>query len=173
MSVKIRLQRGGRVKLPIYSIVVSDSRNARDGKFIERVGFYAPKARGQEVPFQLNTDRVEFWVGRGAQVTDVVARLMVKNAVGPQAIRDAFSAKKARRIKVAGIQAAKAAKGEELKAAAAAVAEAAAAKAAAAEAAAAEAAAKKVAEEAAAAEAAAAAAAPTEEAPASDEQPAA
>lgn len=172
MSVKIRLQRGGRNKLPIYSIVVADSRNARDGKFIERVGLYAPKARGQEVPFKLDAERVEFWVGRGAQVTDVVARLMVKNAVGPQAIRDAFAAKKARRIQVAGIQAAKAAKGEELKAAAAAAAEAEAAKAAAAEAAAAEAAAKKAAEEAAAAETAAAAAAPAET-PAADEQPAA
>ncbi len=173
MSVKIRLQRGGRVKLPIYSIIVADSREARDGKFIERVGFYAPKARGQEVPFKLDAERVDFWIGRGAQVTDVVARLMVKNGVGSQAVRDAFSAKKARRIKVAGIQAAKAAKGEELKAAATAAAEAAAAKAAAEEAKAAEAeAAKKAAEEAAAAEAAAAAA-PAEEAPASDEQPAA
>ena len=171
MSVKIRLARGGRKKLPIYSIVVADSRESRDGKFIERVGFYAPKARGQEVPFQLDAERVDFWVGRGAQVTDVVARLMVKNAVGPQAVRDAISASKARRIKVAGLVAAKKAKGEELKAAAAAAAEAEAAKIAA-DAAAAEA---KAAEEAAAAaakaEAEAAAAAPAEVA--AEEQPAA
>ncbi len=176
MSVKIRLARGGRIKLPIYSIVVTDSRQARDGKFIERIGMYAPKARGQDVPFKLDTDRVDFWVGRGAQVTDVVARLMVKNNVGPEAVRNAFVAKKARRIKVAGIQAAKVAKGEELKAAAAAAAEAEAAKAAAAEAKAAEAeAAKKAAEEAKAAEAAAAEApaeAPAEEAKA-EETPAA
>ncbi|PZP40554.1 MAG: 30S ribosomal protein S16 [Pseudomonas fluorescens] len=167
MSVKIRLQRGGRKKLPIYSIVVADSREARDGKFIERVGFYAPKARGQEVPFQLNAERVEFWVARGAQVTDVVARLLVKNNVGPEAIRKDITERKARRIKVAEIQAAKAAKGEQLKAEAAAKAEAEAAKAAAAAAA----------EEAKAAEAAAkaaeaeAAAAPAEAA--ADEQPAA
>ena len=173
MSVKIRLQRGGRKKLPIYSIVVADSREARDGKFIERVGFYAPKARGQEVPFQLNVERVEFWVGRGAQVTDVVARLLVKHNVGPEAVRSDITERKARRIKVAGIVAAKAAKGEELKAAAAAAAEAEAAKAAAAEAKAAELAAAEEAKKAEAEAAAAAAAAPAEEAPASEEQPAA
>ena len=171
MSVKIRLQRGGRKKLPIYSIVVADSREARDGKFIERLGFYAPKARGAEVPFQLNAERVEFWVGRGAQVTDVVARLLVKNNVGPESVRKDITERKARRIKVAGIMDAKKAKGEQLKADAAAKAEAEAAKAAAAEAKAAEEAAKK-------AEAEAAAAAPAaEEAPAaeasSEEQPAA
>lgn len=171
MSVKIRLQRGGRKKLPIYSIVVADSREARDGKFIERVGFYAPKARGQEVPFQLNTERVEFWVARGAQVTDVVARLLVKNNVGPEAVRNDITERKQRRIKVAGIVAAKAAKGEELKAAAAAKAEAEAAKAAAAEAAAAEKAAAEAAKQAEAEAAAAAAAAPAEAA--AEEQPAA
>jgi small subunit ribosomal protein S16 len=176
MSVKIRLARGGRKKLPIYSIVVADSRESRDGKFIERIGFYAPKARGQEVPFQLSAERVEFWVGRGAQVTDVVARLMVKNSMGPQAVRDALTVRKERRIKVAGLVAAKKAKGEELKASAAAAAEAEAAKAAAAEAKAAEEAAKKAEAEAAKAAAEAAAAAPAE-APAAEataeEQPAA
>lgn len=171
MSVKIRLARGGRKKLPIYSIVVADSRESRDGKFIERIGFYAPKARGQEVPFQLDAERVEFWVGRGAQVTDVVARLMVKNSMGPQAVRDALTARKERRIKVAGLVAAKKAKGEELKNAAAAAAEAEAAKKAAAEAKAAEEAAAAAAK--AEAAAAAAAAAPAEEAPAAEEQPAA
>ncbi len=168
MSVKIRLARGGRKKLPIYSIVVADSRESRDGKFIERVGFYAPKARGQEVPFQLDAERVEFWVGRGAQVTDVVARLLVKHNVGPEAVRKDLTERKARRIKVAALVDAKKAKGEELKAAAAAAAEAEAAKKAAAEAKAAEEAAKK-----AEAEAAAAAAAAPAEAPAAEEAPAA
>lgn len=172
MSVKIRLQRGGRKKLPIYSIIVADSREARDGKFIERLGFYAPKARGQDVPFQLNAERVDFWVGRGAQVTDVVARLLVKHNVGPEAVRKDLTERKQRRIKVAGIVAAKAAKGEELKAAAAAKAEAEAAKAAAAEAAAAEKAAAEAAK-AAEAEAAAAAAAAPAEAPTAEETPAA
>src|SRR4051812_15774641 len=99
MSVKVRLQRGGRVSLPIYSIVVADSRSARDKQFIERIGFWAPKAKGQEVPFKLNEERLAHWVGVGAQVTDVVARLLIKNNVGPQKVRDAFAKTKARRIK--------------------------------------------------------------------------
>ena len=177
MSVKIRLARGGRKKLPIYSIIVADSRESRDGKFIERIGFYAPKARGQEVPFQLDAERVAFWVGRGAQVTDVVARLMVKNSMGPESVRNDLTERKARRIKVAAIMDAKKAKGVELKAAAAAAAEAEATKAAAAQAAA-DAKAAAEAEAAAAKEAAAAAAAaPAEDALATDaaaeEQPAA
>jgi small subunit ribosomal protein S16 len=175
MSVKIRLQRGGRKSLPIYSIVVADSREARDSKFIERLGFYAPKARGAEVPFSLNEERLNVWIGKGAQVTDVVARLMVKHNLGNEAVRKAFLVRKERRIKVAALVAAKAAKGEELKAAAAAKAEGEAAKAAAAEAAAAakaaEAEAAKAAAEAPAAEAPVEAAAA--EAPAAEEQPAA
>lgn len=161
MSVKIRLQRGGRKNLPIYSIVVADSREARDSKFIERLGFYAPKARGEEQPFQLNIERVEHWVGKGAIVTDVVARLLVKHNVGPEKVRADVLARKQRRIKVAEIAAKKAAKGEELKAAAGAKAEAEAAKAKAAE--------EAEAAKAAAAEAAKAAAeapAPAAEAPA-------
>lgn len=162
MAVKIRLQRGGRVSLPIYSIVVADSRASRDKKFIERLGFWAPKARGQEVPFKLDEERLNYWVGVGAQVTDVVARLLVKNSMGSEKIRADFTKAKTRRIKTAEVIASAKAKGEQLKADAE-------AKKAAAEAAAAEAAAAKAAEEEAkkaAAEAAAAAAAP----PAAEEQ---
>jgi small subunit ribosomal protein S16 len=166
MAVKIRLARGGRKSLPVYSIVAADSRASRDKKFIERLGFYAPKARGAEVPFSLNDERLTHWVGVGAQVTDVVARLMVKHNVGPEAVRNAFVKAKARRIKAAEVIAAQKAVGEKLKADAAAKAEAAAA-AAKAEAEAAKAAAE--AEAKAAAEAAAAAAAQPAEAPA--EQP--
>lgn len=161
MSVKIRLQRGGRKSLPVYSIVVADSRTARDARFIERLGVYAPKARGEEVPFSMNEESLNAWIAKGAQVTDVVARLMVKYNVGAEKVRTAFTAAKERRIKVAALKAAKLAKGEELKAAAAAKAEAEAAKAAAAEAKAAEEAAAKAAAEAAAA------------APAAEEAPAA
>jgi small subunit ribosomal protein S16 len=168
MAVKIRLARGGRKSLPVYSIVAADSRASRDKKFIERLGFYAPKARGAEVPFSLNDERLTHWVGVGAQVTDVVARLMVKHNVGPEAVRNAFVKAKARRIKAAEVIAAQKAVGEKLKADAAAKAEAEAAAAAAkAEAEAAKAAAE--AEAKAAAEAAAAAAAQPAEAPA--EQP--
>jgi small subunit ribosomal protein S16 len=157
MAVKIRLARGGRKSLPVYSIVAADSRASRDKKFIERLGFYAPKARGAEVPFNLNEARLAYWVGVGAQVTDVVARLLVKHNAGPEAVRNAFIKTKTRRIKAAEVVAAAKAKGEQLKADAAAKAEAAAA---------AEAAAK------AAAEAKAAAAAEAEAAKAAAEAPA-
>ena len=168
MAVKVRLARGGRKSLPVYSIVVADSRSSRDKKFIERIGFHAPMARGAEQGFSLNEERLNHWVGVGAQVTDVVARLLVKHNVGPQAVRDAFTKVKARRIKAAEVINAVKAKGESLKAEAAAKAEAEAnakaeaeAKAAAAEAAKAEAEAAKAAAEAAkAAEAAAPAEAP-------------
>jgi small subunit ribosomal protein S16 len=127
MSVRIRLLRGGRVSLPIYNIVVADSRSARDKKFIERLGFWAPKARGKDVPFSLNEPRLAHWVGHGAQVTDVVARLMVKYQTGPEAVRQAFETKKQRRIKTAAVVAKQVADAETRKANAAAKKEAAAA----------------------------------------------
>jgi len=77
--VTIRLSRGGSKKRPFYHITVADSRNARDGRFIERVGFFNPLARGQEERLRLNMERVEFWQGRGAQLSDRVAKL-VKDA---------------------------------------------------------------------------------------------
>ena len=64
--VTIRLARGGAKKRPFYNIVVADSRNARDGRFIERVGFFNPLARGQEETLRLDLDRVEHWVATGA-----------------------------------------------------------------------------------------------------------
>jgi len=171
MAVKIRLARGGRKALPIYSIVVADARASRDKKFIERLGFHAPKARGAEVPFSLNEERLTYWVSKGAQVTDVVARLLVKHNIGPEAVRHAFTKAKTRRIKTAEVINAQKAVGEKLKADAAAKAEAEAAAKAEAEAKAAEAAAAKEAaaqaeaEAKAAAEAAAAPAAEAVEAP--------
>lgn len=118
MSVKVRLQRGGRVSLPIYSIVVADSRSARDKQFIERLGFWAPKAKGQEVPFKLDEERLAYWVGVGAQVTDVVARLLIKNNIGPAKVREGFAKTKARRIKTAEVVAKAKADAEARKAAA-------------------------------------------------------
>jgi small subunit ribosomal protein S16 len=73
--VKIRLTRGGAKKRPFYHIIVTDSRSARDGRNIERVGFYNPVAAGAEKRVELNTERVKFWVGQGAQMTDKVADL--------------------------------------------------------------------------------------------------
>ena len=77
--VTIRLARGGAKKRPFYHLVVTDSRNSRDGRFIERVGFYNPCARGQEERLRVDVARVEHWIGQGAQISDRVKRL-VKDA---------------------------------------------------------------------------------------------
>lgn len=74
--VTIRLQRGGAKKAPFYQIVVADSRRARDGRFIEKVGFFNPVARGQAERLRLDLDRVDHWVGLGAQTSDRVAQLV-------------------------------------------------------------------------------------------------
>lgn len=73
--VTIRLARGGAKKRPFYHITVSDSRRARDGRFIERIGFFNPVARGQEERLRLDLDRMAYWQSRGAQVSDRVSNL--------------------------------------------------------------------------------------------------
>ncbi len=77
--VVIRLARSGSKKRPFYHISVADSRNARDGRFIERVGFFNPVARGQEERVRIDAERIEYWVGKGAQLSDRVAKI-VKDA---------------------------------------------------------------------------------------------
>ena len=77
--VTIRLARGGAKKKPFYHITVSDSRRARDGRFIERIGFFNPVARGQEERLRLDLDRMAYWQSQGAQVSDRVSSL-VKDA---------------------------------------------------------------------------------------------
>lgn len=74
--VKIRLARGGAKKRPFYHVVVADERSARDGRSIERVGFYNPIATGKDVPLQLDLARVDHWLGVGAQPTDKVKHLI-------------------------------------------------------------------------------------------------
>ena len=74
--VVIRLARGGSKKRPFYNIVVADSRNRRDGRFIERVGFYNPVANEKQERVRLNADRLNQWVAQGAQLTDAVAKLV-------------------------------------------------------------------------------------------------
>ena len=71
--VTIRLSRGGAKKRPSYNIVVQDSRRSRDGRFIERVGFYNPSAVENEEGVRLNQERIDYWVGQGAQLSDRVA----------------------------------------------------------------------------------------------------
>ena len=82
--VTIRLARGGAKKRPFYHLTVSDSRKSRDGRFIERVGFFNPVARGQEERLRVDLDRVTHWQGQGAQVSDRVAEL-IKEARKQQA----------------------------------------------------------------------------------------
>jgi len=74
--VVIRLARGGSKKRPFYHVNVADARSPRDGRFIERVGFYNPVARGQEEPLRLDIERIEYWLGKGAQPTERVAKLL-------------------------------------------------------------------------------------------------
>ena len=73
--VKIRMTRGGAKKRPFYHIIVTDSRSARDGRNIERLGYYNPVATGAEKRVVLDTDRVDHWVGQGAQLSDKVRAL--------------------------------------------------------------------------------------------------
>ncbi|RYY79635.1 MAG: 30S ribosomal protein S16 [Moraxellaceae bacterium] len=77
--VVIRLARGGAKKRPFYQIVVTDSRNARDGRFIERIGFYNPTAQGNAEKIRLNTERYSYWIGTGAQASDRVAAIAAQN----------------------------------------------------------------------------------------------
>jgi small subunit ribosomal protein S16 len=74
--VTIRLQRGGAKKRPFYQVVVADSRRARNGKFIENVGFFNPTAQGQAERLRLNLERIEYWVSQGAGCSDRVSSLV-------------------------------------------------------------------------------------------------
>ncbi len=74
--VSIRLSRGGAKNRPFYHVVVTDSRSSRDGRYIERVGFFNPLARGGEQRLVLDSERVQYWKANGAQPTDRVAKLI-------------------------------------------------------------------------------------------------
>ncbi|MEQ1600298.1 MAG: 30S ribosomal protein S16 [Methylophilaceae bacterium] len=112
--VIIRLARGGAKKTPFYSVVVADSRNRRDGRFIERVGFYNPLAKLGQEGLRLNAARIAYWESNGAQLSDCVARLVKQDAKGPEA---ALAAKEKEVAKVAAtkakVAAAEAAKAKE------------------------------------------------------------
>mgnify|MGYP001813298275 CR=1 FL=1 len=74
--VTIRLSRGGAKKKPFYHIDVKDSRRSRDGRYIERIGYFNPCARGAETRLEVDLDRVGHWVSNGAQTSDRVASLL-------------------------------------------------------------------------------------------------
>lgn len=74
--VVIRLARGGAKKRPFFNLVVADSRRARDGRFIERIGFYDPVAPEGRERLRVDNERLAYWKGKGAQLSDTVARLV-------------------------------------------------------------------------------------------------
>ena len=74
--VTIRLSRGGAKKQPFYHIVATDSRAKRDGRYIERLGYYNPVARGDAQGTQIDLDRVDHWIGNGAQLSDRVRNIV-------------------------------------------------------------------------------------------------
>ncbi len=74
--VTIRLSRGGAKKRPFYHLVVTDSRNRRDGRYIERLGFFNPLAKGSDESLRIDLDRIDHWVGQGAQLSERVASLV-------------------------------------------------------------------------------------------------
>ena len=78
--VTIRLARTGANKRPFYHIVVTDSRSARGGRFIERVGYFNPGATGGETRLQVNSERVNYWLAQGAQASDRVGQLIKEQA---------------------------------------------------------------------------------------------
>ena len=83
--VTSRLARGGSKKNPYYYLTVADSRSARNGRFIERLGFFNPTARGQEEKLRIDMDRVNYWRSKGAQPSERVASLLKDAATLPVA----------------------------------------------------------------------------------------
>ncbi|MBM4197145.1 MAG: 30S ribosomal protein S16 [Gammaproteobacteria bacterium] len=83
--VTIRLSRGGTIKRPFYHIVATDHRNRRDGRYLERLGFFNPIAAGKDTRFQVDLGRVEYWVGKGAQVSQRVSDLIATRREGQAA----------------------------------------------------------------------------------------
>ena len=74
--VVIRLSRAGTKKVPFYHVVVADQRKPRDGRFIERLGYYDAVAKGRSTRIELNKERIEYWVSKGAQLTARVAHVL-------------------------------------------------------------------------------------------------
>lgn len=77
--IKIRLARGGRVHKPVYTIVATDSKNARDGRFLEKLGQYNPNA--ETVLTDIKTERIQHWVSKGAALSDTVRTLLKRNEI--------------------------------------------------------------------------------------------
>ena len=78
--ITIRLARAGAKKRPFYHIVVADSRSPRDGRYIERLGFFNPSPAGSEAEVKLNQERIDYWLSQGAQTSATVAKIFKDNS---------------------------------------------------------------------------------------------
>lgn len=94
--VVIRLARGGSKKSPFYHVVAADKRESRDGRFIERLGYFNPVARGQATRIEINQERVEYWITKGAQPSERVSSLLKMLKKGGAAIESQTSSATAR-----------------------------------------------------------------------------
>ena len=95
----IRLARSGAKKRPFYHISVADSRMPRDGRFVERVGYYNPIASGQEIRLEVDVERIDYWISKGAQPSERVLNLLKQNTETPEQTEKRLAAKEAKRIK--------------------------------------------------------------------------
>ena len=86
--VVIRLSRSGNKNRPYFNVVVADSKKPRDGRFIERIGFYNPMAREGSEALRLETGRIEYWQGHGALLSDTVTRIVKLHAKGPDGLAE-------------------------------------------------------------------------------------
>jgi len=82
--VTIRLSRGGAKKRPFYHLTVTNSRSSRDGRYIERIGFFNPVARGNQERLRVDLERVDHWVSEGAQLSERVAKLLTEAKAAAQ-----------------------------------------------------------------------------------------
>jgi small subunit ribosomal protein S16 len=95
----IRLARSGAKKRPFFHVSVADSRMPRDGRFVERVGYYNPIASGQEVRLELDLERIDYWIGQGAQPSDRVLNLLKQNKETPEQTEQRLTSKDLKRQK--------------------------------------------------------------------------
>ena len=92
----IRLARAGAKKRPFYHVSVADSRMPRDGRFVERVGYYNPIASGQEVHLELDVERIDYWISKGAQPSDRVLNSSRSSSRGSSSSRRSSSSSRRR-----------------------------------------------------------------------------
>ena len=95
----IRLARSGAKKRPFFHVSVADSRMPRDGRFVERVGYYNPIASGQEVRLKLDLERIDYWIGQGAQPSSRVLNLLKQNKETPEQTEKRLATKELKRQK--------------------------------------------------------------------------